>query len=243
MEGKLLVLCRERPTINENGKRIDENGNLLLKRDEKYLNTDEEEVEVDEHKIIINGMDLLNPMITESVEPSILYVDWETIIPSDIEPLYEMVEYAETVDRIPSKLILKAQDNRSLMKKAHLETLLQKDKYGERPCLDYRFQAMENFMQMFSDAILNNGIVSILPAYPNSEEEINRARFKVMEAIRYRMQMNVRNAKQAKVDMLDPFYYDEYGEVYIKAQREMMKIMSKPDWIGHGSPSDEDPMR
>lgn len=84
MEGKLLVLCGERPTINETGKRIDENGNLLLKRDEKYLNTDEEEVEVDEHKIIINGMDLLNPMITESVEPSILYVDWETVIPSDI---------------------------------------------------------------------------------------------------------------------------------------------------------------
>ena len=37
MDGKLLVLCGERPTINENGERIDKKGHLLINKGKKYV--------------------------------------------------------------------------------------------------------------------------------------------------------------------------------------------------------------
>lgn len=64
MDGKLLVLCGERPTIDENGRRIDEKGQLLTKQGNEYRDIDGNVVQVDEHKKVISGMDLLNSMET-----------------------------------------------------------------------------------------------------------------------------------------------------------------------------------
>ena len=50
MDGKLLVLCGERPTIDENGRRIDEKGQLLTKQGNEYRDIEGNVVQVDEHK-------------------------------------------------------------------------------------------------------------------------------------------------------------------------------------------------
>lgn len=241
MDGKLLVLCGERPTINENGERIDKKGHLLINKGKKYLNKKGEEVKVNKHKQIISGMDLLSTYMTESIKPDMLFVDWETIVTSDLEPLYEMIKYAESEEIIPPELIFDAQKNESIMKKAHLDTLLQKDKHSERPSFDYKFEAMENFMQMFSSAITDNRIVSILPAYSTKDDdEINRARMKLLESLKYRMETKFKLGQGPKINVLDSIYYSDYGKVHEKAIIEMMRIISEPDWYEQSTQSPDD---
>lgn len=240
MDGKLLVLCGERPTINKYGARIDENGNMLLERNGKYIDINEKELEVDIHKKIISGIDLLDDMMTESTEPDILFVDWESIITSDIGPLKEMIKYAQTTEKIPPQLILDSEKNPSLMKKAHINRLLQIDKSNERPSYDYGCLAMEDFMQLFSKTIEKNGIVSILLTFPNQENsKINQARYRIMQSWKNRNEMKAKLKREEKVDILQPMNYDSFGEIYIRAHEEMLKIMSKPDWYEKNNQDEE----
>lgn len=229
MDGKLLVLCGERPTIDENGRRIDEKGQLLTKQGNEYRDIDGNVVQVDEHKKVISGMDLLNPIETESTKTNILYVDWETIIgSSDGEPLQEMKHYAEIVDKLPASITLKGMQESSLLKKSHWDTLMQMDRHGQRPSHSYKFRAMEQFEQMFSEVMQKNGIVSILPALSVEDgEDINQRRMKLLRSWNY-TQKSSQGVR--KVEVLPPLSYTTYGEVYIKAQDEMMKIHAKPDW-------------
>ena len=229
MDGKLLVLCGERPTIDENGRRIDEKGQLLTKQGNEYRDIDGNVVQVDEHKKVISGMDLLNPMETEATKLNILYVDWETIIGSgDGEPLQEMKHYAEIVDKLPARITLKGMEEPSLLKKAHWDTLMEIDRYGQRPTHSYKFKAMEQFEKMFSDVMQKNGIVSILLALPVEDgEDVNQRRMKLLRSWNY-----AQKSLQAprKVEVLSQLSYTTYGEVYKKAQDEMMKIYEKPGW-------------
>lgn len=144
MDGKLLVLCGERPTINSHGAPIDEKGNVIY--DDRPR---------DSHKRVISGMNLLNPMRTEALESDILFVDWETIVTSDIEPLQQMKMYAFSTEPIPTQMILDSDKNPSLMKRAHMNRLMQLEKCFARPSIDYGFQAMDDFMQLFTEAIQN----------------------------------------------------------------------------------------
>ena len=231
MDGKLIVLCGERPTINEYGERIDEQANLLIKKQDKYFNINGEEIKVDEHKKVINGNDLLNDMMTESTEPDMIFVDWETIIPSNIEPLQEMIAYSRTTQKIPAQIILDSGKNQSIMKRVHMNRLLLIDKSQERPCIDYPLQAMEDFLQLFSTTLEKNGVVSILPTFPNSDDEsINKSRLKLIQAWKNKNEIDAKYKGKTLIDVLDPMSYDEFGEIYIKASNEMLNIISKPDW-------------
>jgi len=229
MDGKLLVLCGERPTINSHGDPIDEKGNVISKENEK-----------DSHKRVISGMNLINPIMTEVLEPDILFVDWETIVTSDIEPLQEMKRYAFSSEPIPPQMILDSDKNPSLMKRAHMERLLQLDKHKARPSIDYGFQAMDDFFEMFTEAVQKNGIVSILPAFPlNDQEEINRARFRVLKTWADRNSMNSINNREEKIEVLPAIDYISFGDVYDRAQMEMLNILSKPDWYEKGIVDEE----
>ena len=228
MDGKLLVLCGERPTIDENGRRIDEKGQLLTKQGNEYRDIDGNVVQVDEHKKVISGMDLLNSMETESTKPNILYVDWESIIGSDEgQSLKEMKHYAEIVDRIPTRIALEGMEGTSLFRKAYWDTLMQIDRYGKRPTNSYVIQSQEQFEQTLSDIMKSNGIVSILPALPVEDgEDVNQRRMRLLRSWDYE-QPSLYGAR--KVEVLPPLSYTTYDEVYIKAQDEMRKIYAKPD--------------
>ena len=161
-------------------------------------------------------------METESTQRSdIIFADWESVVPSDIQELQEMVAYSITQEIIPQKFFLGKGENQSLMKKAHLLRLLE----CERPSIDYRFQAIDDFFSLLSSSIENNMIVSVLPAFSNSDlPEVTRARLKVLESLKNICKMNNSRA----VELLPVMNYENFGEVYGKAQDEMLKIMSKP---------------
>lgn len=229
MDGKLLVLCGERPTIDENGRRIDEKGQLLTKQGNEYRDIDGNVVQVDEHKKVISGMDLLNSMETEATKPNILYVDWESIIGSDDgQSLQEMKHYAEIIDRIPARIALEGMKGTSLFKRVYWDTLMQIDRYGKRPTNSYVLQAQDQFEQTLSDIMRTNGIVSILPALPvEDREDVNQRRMRLLRSwdCAQKSLQRIRN-----VEVLPPLSYTTYGEVYTKAQHEMRSIYAKPDW-------------
>ena len=139
-----------------------------------------------------------------------------------------MKHYAEIVDKLPARITLKGMEELSLLKKAHWDTLMQMDRYGQRPSHSYKLRAMENFEQMFSDIMKANGFVSILPALPVGDgEDVNQRRMKLLRSWNY-VQESLQGAR--KVEVLPQLSYTTYGEVYIKAQDEMMKIYAKPYW-------------
>lgn len=227
MDGKLLVLCSERPTVDDYGNRIDENRNLLKENENgKYTNVEFEEVEVDESKRIVNAMDLILPVIPESIRDyEIIYADWETVVTSDIEPLIEMKQYANTKEQIPVKLILDSGHNSSMMRKAYMETLTE----IERPRIDFSFLASDRFIKLLSDTLHKHDIVAVLPAFSeNDSEEIVRVRSRVLEAFKNNEEMKAKQNGTEAIEVLESLSYTDFVEVLIRARDEMVKILSKP---------------
>ena len=233
MEGKILVLCDKRPTVNEYGKRIDEKGNTIEKVNGKWLDVHGKEIEVDEFEKVIDGMELLSKNITENTGSNIIYVDWETIIPSDIEPLQKMKYYAQTSQHIEPGLVSKnMKSKQSFMKKAHMDRLIYIDKNKMRPCLDYGVIAMEDFMQLFSRALELNRIVSILPTFSDKcPEEIKRARMKLLNLFRHRNEMKAKYGQENKYDILEPEICENFKDIYSRAYDEIMRMLDELDFV------------
>lgn len=235
MDGKVLVLCSEKPTINEYGDRIDENGNLLKKGEAgEWFDILDNIVPVDEHKRVINAMDLLLPIEPESMRNSdIFFVNWENIIPSDIEPLQSLISYSATTEDVPFKLLLSV---KSMMQKAHVDRFIAIDKAGRRPSIDYKFQAMDDFMRLFSETLDKNMIKSVIPAFSvrDSEDEIN-ARTKLMSAWQNFNNMRAQTEGKGKIDVSSVVRYKDFGEIYETAGREVMNLISKPYDFEDGS--------
>ena len=235
MDGKVVVLCGEKPTINEYGDRLDENSNLLEKIGEKYYNVADEEVYVDEHKCIISGMNLLNPIATEATNRDILFVNWETVLSTDLQPLQEMIAYANSTEQIPPKVILDISKNPSIIKKAYGDRLMLLDDHNLRPQIDYQFQAMDDFLQLFSRSLSKNMVVTVLPAFPNSDSpEVNKARARFIESWRNVNRIRASKASHSDeelIEVADPINYDNFEEIYERASEEMQKVISKPYWF------------
>lgn len=227
MEGKLLVLCSERPNVDDYGNYIDEKRNLLYKYENgKYINVEFEELVIDDNKRVVNAMDLTLPVIPESIRDyDIIYADWETVITSNIEPLQEMEAYSRTKEQIPIKLILDSGHNSSMIRKAYSETLTEID----RPSIDYSFRAMDSFMRLFSNSLHNNDIVTVLPAFSsNDSPEVVRARSRFIESFKYNEEMKSKPNRTQPINVLPSISYENFGEIHTKAQDEMIKIMTKP---------------
>lgn len=232
MDGKVLVLCSEKPTINQYGERIDENGYLLEKtKDGKWVNNEGKEVKVDEHKRIINGMDLTLPITPESIGYSvsdIIFANWESIMPSDIELLQRMVEYSRTKAEIPLQITLDYEKNRNLMAKAHLDRLNSIDNAGLRPSIDYRFQAMDDFMRLFSKTLENHGIVTVVPTFSRTDaEEIINARRNVITTWRDNNTMTSKTEGKTPIKLAN-CVIGGFKEAYEAGGREFMEVMSEP---------------
>lgn len=232
MDGKVLVLCSEKPTVNQYGERIDKNGYLLEKTKKgEWINNKGEIVKVDEHKRIINGMDMTLPIIPESIGHSvsdIIFANWESIMPSDIELLQRMVECSRTKDEIPLQITLDYEKNRSLMAKAHLDRLNSIDKAGLRPSIDYKFQAMDDFMRLFSETLEKEGVVTVVPTFSKADsEEIINARRNVITTWRDNNKMLSQIEGKAPIELADTVIGD-FVEVYKAGQNAFMEVMAKP---------------
>lgn len=207
MDGKLVVLCDERPTITEHGTRI---GN-----------------DPDEHKRVINGLDLTSKMMTDSLQSDILFVDWETIIPSNIETLREMSECAFSTDKIPVELMQKNLNKTSFMQNIYYERLLNIS--DRRPCIDYGFMAMDDFMRGFTNILAKNGVVRVLPTFKSTQiPEINNPRRKLIRAWQDNNNILSRVNNIEPIELLPEVFYEEYGEIYNKATDEYIKIIEAP---------------
>ncbi len=218
MDGKLLVLCDERPTIDEWENPIDQRGNILNK--------------CDECKRVINGLDLMNPMQTDSTDTDIIYADWETIVTSQIEPLMQMKQYAFSQESLPPKLLMENAVDKSLMQKSYFDTLLQLDKSGERPRIDYGMLAMETFLNTFCNAISMNRILSIYPTFSeNQDKKVISARMNILGAIGYKNKFRANKHQERIVNILNPIIYKKYGEVVSKAKDEILKIYNMPEFF------------
>ena len=228
MDGRLLVLCSERPTVDDYGNRVDENREILRKtEDGKYVNMELEEVgEVDENKRDVNAMDLLLPVEPHSIQDyDIIYADWETVAPSDIGPLQQMKAYSLNKEQIPLGLIIKSDHKSSIMRKVYAEVLTA---IG-RASMDFSFIASDKFMRTFIDAMQKNGIVSILPAFSKTDsQDVIKGRMTVLNSLRTYIDILDKQNIGEHIEILPSMIYGEYGEVYRKAQEEMMKIISKP---------------
>lgn len=232
MEGKVLVLCSEKPTINEYCDRIDENGHLL-KKDEnnKWSNIDFDSVEVDEDKRVINAMDLVLPIEPESIRDSgsILFANWDSIIPSNIEKLQEMISCSANVDQIQPKQILDWGEFSSMMSKAHFDRLMTIEKLGLRPCVDYTFQAMNDFMILFSDTLEKHMICTVIPAFSTRDsEDIVKARIKLIKGWEYSNKMMAQTKGRKGIKVIEPVMYEDLREITKLADKEMVEIISAP---------------
>ena len=235
MDGKVLVLCGEKPTINEYGDRLDENSNLLEKIGEKYYNVADEEVEVDEHKRIISGMNLLNEISTDATKGDILFVNWDTVLSTDLLPLQEMIFYANSIEPIPPNVILGISKNPSIMKKAYGDRLMLIDSHNLRPQIDYSFQATNDFLQLFSRTLSKHMVATVLPAFPKSDSpEVNAVRSRFIESWRNINRIRskrLNHDNEELIEVADPISYDNFAEVYERASAEMQKVISKPYWF------------
>ena len=232
MEGKLLVLCDETPTINEWGQRIDKEGNVLKEKNGKFINTKEEVVEVDIHKRVINVMDLFKNMITPSIDTDIIYVDWNTIIPEDLDFLSRVAKNAIREGQIDSQILLDSMkyENQNLMSKAHLETLKQAKQTKNSPSLDYKFKSMDNFIKLFTDMLEKNEITAILPTFSNEKEEMKATRNRIFQAWRYQYKFE-KESKGSKnlIKILPEKTYSKYEEVYKEAQKQKLESMKEDE--------------
>ena len=241
MDGKLLVLCGERPTINDERQRIDGNGHLLREKEGKFYNINDEEVYVDTHKDIISGMQLLNPMVIPATETDMLFVDWETVITTDIELLAKMKMLARSPEKLTPQEILEIGKGKSLIEKAYMERLLLIDRFGGRPSIDYQFQAMDDFMSLFSEAAENKGVVTVLPAFPESDsEEVNRARRKWIDSWNFTQDTKAKIRGKEPIELANSIVYSNFGQLRETAQEELFKIYDKPYFFEKRNLSQDD---
>ena len=232
MEGKVLVICSEEPTINEYGERIDEKGRLL-KKDEtgNWIDIDFNSVEVDENKRVINTMDLVLPMEPESIRDSgsVLFANWESVIPSNIEKLQEMIRCSTNVEQIQPEQILDWGEFSSMMTKAHFDRLMAIEDLGLRPCVDYSFQAMNDFMKLFSETLEKHMICTVIPAFSTRDaEDTVKARIKLIQGWKFSNKMMSQTKGKKAIKVTEPVMYENLREVTRLADKELIEIISAP---------------
>jgi len=168
----------------------------------------------------------------------IIYTDWETFIPSDIEYLQTLASYSGTSEDIPSEIIFEMlKKNNSVIEMAYQEVFSR----IERPCIDYSPRAMDYFMRKFDNILQVNRIVAVLPTYKeNSDREIINSRQRILNSFAYRNDTFSKIKGDRKVDVLSPMLYRNFGEIYVRATDEKMKILSAPDWYDEPKENKED---
>lgn len=183
-------------------------------------------------------------------DTSRLYVCWDSIIPENQEYIEKCLYYGTTYDEMPADFIIR-QKGKIDPKHGNINNSIEEDSYIRaltdnlaiiRECAksgeDYRgyamdlavqypFKAMSQFFYDFSSILNSNGVVRILLAHKsNTPESIIMMREKLLEAWKNQNEVMHEQASIAKI--LEPMVYEDFGEVYVRASDEMMKIYSLP---------------
>lgn len=235
MDKKLLVLCDESPTIDEYGNRIDEKGNLI-QRDtfEKY----EQESIMDKHKEVISILDLYVDIETKSTQNrDIFFVDWKTLIPEDLEFMQNIKQYGtiggSNMDFVQLMKQQMSHNQLSLLERTALDSISQQS----QPRIDFPLIAMNCFLENFTSVLQKSRIGTILPTFSQkvqSQQCENRRKILKTWNDRNRTllqanQLTINN--KTKCNVLPIMEYQDFGEIYKKAQEEMLKIFELPEGI------------
>ena len=142
---------------------------------------------------------------------------------------------ARSPEKLTPQEILEIGKGKSLIEKAYMERLLLIDRFGGRPSIDYQFQAMDDFLQLFSRTLSKHMVATVLPAFPKSDSpEVNaaRARFiKSWETVNEIRASKYSNSNEDLIEVAEPIEYENFEEVYERASEEMQKVISRPYWF------------
>ena len=219
MDGKLLILCDELPETKEHYSIKDY---YFLKRD----------------------------MIDPEDDPEKLFVTWDAIIPKNQSFIDACKYYGLTFEEMPPLFAL-MQEGKTDPKNGTIHGSLQEESYfntlnynrnrvtklaqdGEdyqAEALDlscqYPSQATEQFLRNFSSLLNKNGVVRILLCYKNTTDSASvRHRMLLMEA--WKNQNRFMRDQSSSAEIVESIAYDDFGEVYSRANEEMLKIYSLP---------------
>lgn len=219
MDGKVLVLCDELPK---------DYGRYSVK-DANYLASDFCEQNDDSQK---------------------LFVTWDAIIPEDSEFLDRCAHYARTYEEIPADFAFCKKGKidpkygnigKSIQEDSYLEALESGIAYlrslaakGEDiqgmaidMAFEYPFRAMQRFLEDFSGVLNKHMVATVMPAVKNgTDPEVLRKRLMILEAWQNQDKF-MRDAMSGAI-VTSLVSYDDFGEVYSKADEEVIKIMSLP---------------
>ncbi len=219
MDGRLLILCDELPKDYER----------YSVKDVYYLRSE---------------------IIDPDDNPDQLFVCWDAIIPQDRSFIEGCMHYATTYEQMPVDFRLR-ETGKIDGKHGNIKGSIQEDSYihaldrnialirsavqkgedasGEAMDLavQYPMQATQQFLEDFSSMLNRNGIVRVLATHKHDvDSKTIRYRNALLEAWQNQNRFMRENASYAK--LLNPMVYEDFGQVYVRALDEIMKIYSLP---------------
>lgn len=233
MDGKLLILCDEMPGVHNDGHR--------------------------EYKIRDSRFLRLPQWYPEDLDSDKIFVSWDSIMPEDREFIELCKHYAKFTEKPTPDFVLKQKGStdpesgtlKESMQETcyydryranlnYLSSLMQKGKdwYGEAMelAVQYPLDANSDFFKAFTEAINNNGVVTVLPCFSEEKESspITGYRMQLFEAWKNNNEMmkksSIRNSSEYTTAIIrEPHIYSDFGEVlYSKSSDELMRIYSMP---------------
>lgn len=194
---------------------------------------------------------LLNDYYDPEDNSNIIFVNWKSVIPDDVEFLERCKHYARTYEEVPADFMYQKKgviDQRyanvgdSIQERSYYDVLLSntlsvhsaianEDEDYQALAIDlaceFPFQATQRFLEDFSSVLKKNGIVRILLAYKTSlDYDTIRRRASLLDA--WKNQNRFMREKMSNAEIAGEMSYDDFGKVYTKAQEEMLKVYSLP---------------
>lgn len=247
MDGKLLILCDEKP------------GTHKMPDGKEY--------------VIRDSMFLRRPILLPEDDTDKVFVSWNSIIPEDRWFIEACKHYAKFTEKPQADFILRKRGSTDPATGTIKESLQENSYYGtyERNLkylsniskellnaeamelsVQYPFDATQRFLDDFTEMVEQNGFVGILPTFSkNSESRISRYRLEMFEAWKNNNElakkMNKRDYKKySTATIFDTAQYDDFAEIlYGKSTDALMQIYSMPDFYddtnsSHGKKEEPD---
>lgn len=219
MDGKLLILCDEDPRDEER----------LTIRDKNFL---------------------VSEMWDPEDNTDLLFVSFDALIPQDRTFIEQCKVYGSFRDKPATDFPLTQRGKTnpkygtihgSIQEESYLNTyfwFVERVKEAQRKGEDvraemlelafqYQYYATAFFYRDFSNILQKNGVVRILPAFKKGgDKHFDNYRKTLLQG--WVDQNEVFRKYRAYTSLLEPFYYDNFAELYSKASDELMNIMSMP---------------
>ncbi len=219
MDGKLLILCDEDPRDEER----------LTIRDKYFLVSEMWDPE-DNTDMLFVSFDALIPEDRTFIKQCRYYASFRGQPAADF-PLTQRGKTNPKYGTIRGSIQEQSYLNTYLRYVTHIKDIQQIGEDAQAEMLDlacqYPFLANANFFFDFSDILSKHGIVRILPAFKKGRNQ-DFVKYRQLLLKAWSEQNKFSGAHKAYASLLEPFCYDEFGELYSKASEELMNIMSLP---------------